>query len=201
MKTRFRLIRRGIRGGLFYCVDTHMRQDTSGDRFVMVLEGQEIRDRGIAGELLLRRAERMKGSRTDRQVGAFAGFQVFVADNFMQGPEIVLKGATTYVAKVTDTALGTIRSVEYAVQHLDELVGTLAQNIADTRKRLADTQAQVETPFEYADKLAALVQRQQEIMDELDLTKNEAGTQMEAENDGNENAESVPVQSNAEVES
>jgi N12 class adenine-specific DNA methylase len=181
--------------------DLTTRQDTSGDKFVMVLEGQEIRDRGIAGELLLRRAERMKGSRTDRQVGSFAGFQVFVADNFMQGPEIVLKGATTYVAKVTDTALGTIRSVEYAVQHLDELVGTLEQNIADTRKRLADTQAQVETPFEYADKLAALVQRQQEIMEALDLTKNEAGTQMEAENDGNENAESVPVQSNAEVES
>src|ERR1022692_454554 len=183
MKTRFRLIRRGIRGGLFYCVDTHMRQDTSGDRFVMVLEGQEIRDRGIAGELLLRRAERMKGSRSDRLVGTFAGFQVFVADNFMQGPEIVLKGATTHVAKVTDTALGTIRSVEYAVQHLDELVGTLEQNIADTRKRLADTQAQVETPFEYADKLAALVQRQQEIMEALDLTKNEAGTQMEAEDE------------------
>jgi hypothetical protein len=163
--------------------DLGTRQDTSGDRFVMTLEGQEIRDRGIAGELLLRRAERMKGSRTDRQVGAFAGFQVFVADNFMQGPEIVLKGATTHVAKVTDTALGTIRSVEYAVQHLDELVGTLEQNIADTRKRLADTQAQVETPFEYADKLAALVQRQQEIMEALDLTKNEAGTQMEAEDE------------------
>src|ERR1022692_980926 len=183
MKTRFRLIRRGIRGGLFYCVDTHMRQDTSGDRFVMVLEGQEIRDRGIAGELLLRRAERMKGSRSDRLVGTFAGFQVFVADNFMQGPEIVLKGATTHVAKVTDTALGTIRSVEYAVQHLEEFVGTLEQNIADTRKRLADTQAQVETPFEYADKLAALVLRQQEIMDELDRTKNEGGTQMEAEDE------------------
>ena len=29
MKTRFRLIKRGIRGGLFYCVDTHTRKRVS----------------------------------------------------------------------------------------------------------------------------------------------------------------------------
>lgn len=29
----------------------------------------------------------------------------------MQGPQILIKDATTYTAKVTDTALGTIRSV------------------------------------------------------------------------------------------
>ena len=29
MKTRFRLIRRGIRGELFYCVDTHTRKRVS----------------------------------------------------------------------------------------------------------------------------------------------------------------------------
>ncbi len=39
--------------------DLTPRLDSSGDRFVMVVEGQEIRDRGIAGELLLRRAGRM----------------------------------------------------------------------------------------------------------------------------------------------
>ena len=72
--------------------DRNTRQDTSGDKFVMVIEGQELRDRGIAGELLLRRAERL---------------------DYMQGPEIVLKGATIYIARVTDTAPGTIHSVEH----------------------------------------------------------------------------------------
>jgi len=37
-----------------------------------------------------------------------------------------------------------------------------------------DTQAQVEAPFEYAERLAALARRQQEIEDELDLTKSQA---------------------------
>src|SRR5258708_10290701 len=113
----------------------------------MEIEGQQVRDRGIAGELLLRRAERMRNTRSDRLVGNIAGFQVFVADNFMQGPEIVLKGATTYVAKITDTALGTIRSVEHAIQHLEDLLATLEQSGIDSRKRLVDSQAQAEAPF------------------------------------------------------
>jgi prefoldin subunit 5 len=153
----------------------------------MTIEGQEIRDRGIAGELLLRRAERMQGTRNEWPVGSIAGFQVFVADNFMQGPEIVLKAATSYTAKVTDTAHGTIRSVEYAIQHLEEVAETLTRNIAETRKRLADTQTQVDSPFEYAERLDELSRRQQQIEDDLDLTKNQAPSQIdtEAQDDAN----------------
>ena len=158
--------------------DLRTRQDTSGDKFVMVLEGQEIRDRGIGGELLLRRAEGMRGTRSERPVGNIAGFQLFVADNYMQGPEIVIKGATTYTAKATDTALGTIRSVEHAIQHLEEVAGTLAQNITDGGKRLGDLQVQVQAPFEYAERLVTLGKRQQEIEEELDLTKNQASAQL-----------------------
>ncbi len=168
--------------------DLTTRQDTSGDRFFMVLEGQEIRDRGIAGELLLRRAERIRGIRADRMVGTIAGFQVFVADNVMQGPEIVLKGATTYTAKVTDTAHGTIRSVEHTIQHIEDVAENLTRNIGDARKRLADTQTQVDVPFEYAERLAELVQRQQEIEDELDLTKNQASAQL-----GTETSKELPI--------
>lgn len=161
--------------------DLITRQDTRGDAFVMIVDGQAIRDRGIAGELLLRRAERLRGTRSERPVGTFAGFQVFVADSFLQGPEIVLKGSTTYTAKVTDTAHGTIRSVEHLIQHLEEVAETLVRNLADARKRLADTQAQVNAPFEYAQRLAELVQRQQQIEDELDLTKNQTSAQLAAD--------------------
>lgn len=165
--------------------DLKVREDTNGDKFMMILEGQEIRDRGIAGELLIRRAEKMRGGRSERQIGKIAGFDLFVADNFMQGPEIVIKGATTYVAKVTDTAHGTIRSVEHTIQHLEELAATIGQNIADTQKRLADSRAQVDAPFEYADRLAALVQRQREIEDELDLTKSQTSGQLEPQQAAN----------------
>ena len=39
-------------------------------------------------------------------------------------------------------------------------------------------QAQVQTPFEYAERLASLERRQQEIEEELDLTKNQASAQL-----------------------
>ena len=161
--------------------DLSTRQDTSGDNFVMLIDGQPIQDRGIAGELLLRRAEKLRGTQRELPVGTLAGFQVVIADNFMGGPTIVLKGATSYLAKVTDTAHGTIRSVEHTIQHLEEVAEMLTRNLADTRKRLADTHAQVDAPFEYAERLAELVQRQQEIEDELDLTKNQASAQLDAE--------------------
>ena len=128
----------------------------------------------------------MRGSRSERQVGSLAGFQVWIADNFMGGPEIVLRGATAYQAKITDTAHGTIRSVEYVIQHLEETLETLTRNLADTRKRLGETQAQADAPFEYAGRLAELVQRQRQIEDELDLTKNQASAQLDA----NSNSES-----------
>jgi hypothetical protein len=154
----------------------------------MTIEGQEIRDRGIAGELLLRRAEKLRGSRAERHVGTIAGFQVWIADNFMGGPEILLRAATTYPAKVTDTAHGTIRSVEHTIQHLEEVAETLARNLADTRKRLTDTQAQVNAPFEYGERLAELAQRQQQIEEELDLTKNQASAQL-----GTDSAKETPT--------
>lgn len=170
--------------------DLHTRQDTTGDKFLIVIEGQQIRDRGMAGELLIRRAEKMRGTRSERQVGAIAGFVLSVADNFMQGPEIIIKGATAYVAKVTDTAHGTIRSVEHTIQHLEELAANLEQTLSETRKRLADSQTQRDVPFEYSERLASLLERQKEIEDMLDLTKNQASAQLSA--DQHETVSMVP---------
>ena len=160
--------------------DIATRQDTHGDAFVMQLDGQSIHDRGIAGELLLRLAERVKATRTDRLSGQFAGFQVFVAHNFMSGADIVLKGAGTHTAKVSNTALGTIRSVEYAVQNLEEVAATVEQRIAETRKRIFDLQVQTGQPFEYEERLAGLSRRQDEIEEALDLTKGQAVAQLDA---------------------
>lgn len=161
--------------------DLAARHDTSGDKFVIELEGQEIRDRGVAGELILRRAGRMRDTRAEKQIGSFAGFKVFVADNYMRGPQVLLKGAAIHVANAANTALGTIRSVEYTIQNLDETAATLAENIKSSQKRIAAMQEQVEQPFEYADKLAALVKRQQEITNALDLNKNQASNQLAAQ--------------------
>jgi hypothetical protein len=160
--------------------DVATRQDTRAEAFVIQIDGQEIRDRGIAGELLIRHAERLRDARTERLVGRFAGFQLLVADNFMGGPEVLLKGATTHTAKIGTTALGTIRSVEYTVQNLDATASTVERQIAETQKRLADLSAQSGQAFEYGERFAVLVRRQQEIEEMLDLTKGQAAAQLDA---------------------
>ena len=64
---------------------------------------------------------------------------------------------------------------------MGELAEALDRSIADTRKRLADTQGQVDTPFEYAERLAELVRRQDEIENALDLTKSQAPGRLQPE--------------------
>lgn len=161
--------------------DTAIRQDTRADNFIIELDGETIRDRGIAGALINRWAERLNRSQSERCVGNFAGFKLFVCDTFIRGPEIVLKGAATHTAKVSDAALGTMRSVEYAVQNLEETKHNLEQSIKESKKHITDLNAQCGQTFEYSDRLAALVQRQQEIADALDLTKNQASSQLESD--------------------
>ena len=171
--------------------DIATRQDTQGDAFVMQLDGQTIRDRGIAGELLLRHAERVRGGRVERTVGQLAGFQVAVAGNFMTGADIVVRGAGAHIAKVGTSALGTMRSVEYVIQNLDEAAATIDQRIAETRKRIGDLQVQGDQPFEYEERLASLSRRLVEIEDALDLTKNQASAQLDANSEGEVSNEEV----------
>lgn len=150
--------------------DIAARQDTRGDAFTIEVEGQHYTDRGIAGELLLRRAERLRGTGLEQRIGKFAGFDLFVASTVFDGACVLVKGAGTYTAKVTDTAHGTIRSLEHTVSSLDETAAGLNQNITDTEKRLRDLEPKIGAPFEYADQLGKLMERHQQIVSALDLS-------------------------------
>jgi hypothetical protein len=57
----------------------------------------------------------------------------------------------------------------------------LERAITDTKKRISDLTAQIGQPFEYEAKLSELLRRQQSITDQLDLTKNQAPAQLDAE--------------------
>src|SRR5438093_4432896 len=59
--------------------DIANRQDRSGNKFSIELDGQETNNRGIAGELILRRAEKLKDRfGDDVRIGRFAGFDLFL---------------------------------------------------------------------------------------------------------------------------
>jgi hypothetical protein len=161
--------------------DIKTRLDTSGENFRIELDGQTLDNRGIAGELLIRRAEKLKDCfGEDVRVGRFAGFDLFVRPAFNDSVEVVLRGRNSYSARVTDTALGTIRSLELIVQGFEERAARLEGDIADSQKRAKELEAKVGAPFEKEERYQELTRRQSDIEDKLDLTRNQAPSQAEA---------------------
>jgi len=169
--------------------DLTLRQDTSGDKFRIELDKQTLDNRGVAGELLLRRAEKIKTRfGEDIRIGRFAGFDLFIRSGFNNTAELVLRGKNSYSTRVTDTALGTIRSLESTVQGFEERAARLESDIKDSQKRATELEAKVGSPFEKEERYHHLARRQSEIEEQLDLTKNQAPNQLEAAENTEANA-------------
>jgi hypothetical protein len=114
------------------------------------------------------------------RIGHFAGFDLFLRSSFNETVEIVLRGKNSYSARVTDTALGTIRSLEATVQGFEERAAKLETDITDSHKRATELEGKIGVPFEKEERYEELSRRQSEIEEKLDLTKNQAPSQAEA---------------------
>jgi hypothetical protein len=162
------------------CEDLKLRQDTSGDKFRIELDKQVLDNRGVAGELLLRRPEKIRAHfGEDIRIGTFAGFELFIRAGFNDTTELVLRGKNSYSTRITDTALGTIRSLESMAQGFEERMARLESDIKDSQKRAVELEAKVGATFEKEERYHFLVKRQSEIEEKLDLTKNQAPAQIE----------------------
>lgn len=162
--------------------DIAARQDTAGDKFSIELDGQVLDNRGIAGELIVRRAEKVKNRfGDDVRVGRFAGFDLFLRPSFNNTVEMIVRGKNSYAARVTDTAQGTIRSLEANIQGFEERASKLEYDITDANKRAKELEAKVGAHFEREERYQQLTRRQSEIEEKLDLTKNQAPSQVDAD--------------------
>lgn len=160
--------------------DIAAREDTSGDKFKIELEGQVLDNRGIAGELIVRRAEKIKNRfGDDVRIGRFAGFDLFLRPTYNDCVEMIVRGKNSYAGRVTDTAQGTIRSLEANVQGFEERASKLEYDIADASKRAKELETKVGAHFEREERYQELTRRQSEIEEKLDLTKNQAPSQVE----------------------
>jgi hypothetical protein len=161
--------------------DISQRTKTTGDAFQITLEKQTIKDRGIAGELLNRLARRYAGSTQSHVIGSFAGFELLARPGVMQPTDFVLKGHYHYTINVGDTALGTIRSLEYASQSFEERIEREQNELTETQKKCKGLEAKIGEGFEHEEKLQSLVKREKELADALDITKNQAAASLAAE--------------------
>jgi len=159
--------------------DLKIRQNTQGDAFSMKIGQQTFRGRETAGEALNRLAEKYHLHDRMIEVGSFAGFSLQHWPE--RTKEIVLKGKNAYIAKISDSALGTISSMEHVVRSLDDQAKEICNTLTATHRRIEELRPHVDKPFDHEVKLQTLVQRQQEIMQALDLNKNQASNQLSAE--------------------
>jgi hypothetical protein len=159
--------------------DLAVRQNTKGDAFSIRIENRTLDERTVAGETLNRLAMQHSLSTKKVDLGTFAGFSLQLWPE--RCGELMLCGKNTYPAKVGDTPLGTISSLEHIVRTMDERLANHQNDLAQARQRLQELQPHAQKPFEHEQKLQALVLRQQKIIDELDLTKNQASNELAAE--------------------
>jgi hypothetical protein len=99
--------------------------------------------------LLIRRAETIKlHFGEDIRIGTFAGYDLFIRSSYNNTAELVLRGKNSYSTRVTDTALGTIRSLEATVQGFEERAAKLEADIKDSQKRTGELDTNVGATFE-----------------------------------------------------
>ena len=96
-----------------YNADIKVREDTSGDKFSMTVNGKRYTERKTAGEALIAAAKKHLdvGSTTEAYtaVGGFAGFDLYVTSK----GDMVLRGAAQYRGTVNmQSAAGTIQALE-----------------------------------------------------------------------------------------
>ncbi|WP_197483780.1 helicase-related protein [Ralstonia mannitolilytica] len=162
--------------------DIAARRDVSGNRFLMEVEGKRYTDRAEAGRALLHAVHGVRYG-NERVIGQIAGFRVAVkaAEIREFGKKLVILGGIEYEAGKAETPIGFAKVLENALNRIEQVLEEEREYLARTEKRMADIQAEIAKPFDKAERLAWLQQRQKEIDAALDLSKGEMQAAEEAE--------------------
>jgi hypothetical protein len=116
-------------------------------------------------------------ARVERLVGRCGGLQLGVCG--VRGPEVpalYLEGACRYDAEPYQTAPGLVNALLAALAAVGEQQSKATNQLAIKRKRLEDLQLELARPFEHERKLTELLVRQRDLLKQLDLDKDEAGS-------------------------
>jgi len=152
--------------------DMAARQDVSGGKFLMEVEGNRYTDRVEAGKAILQAVYGNKAKR-DRNIGQIAGFPIAAKVTVLEGIVLVILGDIEYRCNHVESAQGFVRVLENTLNRMEMVLQEELEYLARTEKRMADIHAEAVKPFDKAARLEWLKQRQREIEAELDLNKSE----------------------------
>ena len=164
--------------------DLQVRQDTQGDKFRIVLEKKSYADRAEAGNALVylvndHKDDHLKGKPGTVELGGLAGFRIEYRST--RPENVSLRGLGEYPAKVSASPLGFISSLEHAARSIEEQVMKSRDELARCRQHAAELGALNGAVFEHEERYRELVRRQGELVDLLDITKNQAAAHQAAE--------------------
>ena len=148
------------------------QQDTTGDKFIIEVDGQETNNRGIAGELDSSPREKLKKPVWRRCAHRSLCRVRSVSPSQLQQFRRSRGARQEQLRRASPTRpLGTIRSLEVTVQGFEERATKLEADIADAHKPGQELETKVGAAFEKEEHYQHLCRRQSEIEEQLDLTK------------------------------
>src|ERR1019366_377965 len=164
--------------------DLTVRQDTHGDKFSIVLDGKKFTGRARAGAALIylvedHRRDHLLGRSATVVLGEFAGFKIEFRSTWAD--KIILKGTSEYQANVTPSPVGIISSLEHVARSIEDDIARCRETCDRLRKEHGELSVLASKMFEHAERYGELVTRQAELMQALDITKNQASEQLAAE--------------------
>lgn len=137
-------------------------------------------------------AESLRPFTTTHPISEVGGFP-FAVQRMDGSAKLLIHGKADHEANISDNALGTVASVEKALQSIESRLESRGEDLADYQRKREELGRHVGAPFEYEEKLVAATARQQEIFAALDLTKSQAGTQREGGTDDETSPALTPV--------
>ena len=158
--------------------DLRARTSTRGDNFSIVVKKETFTDRAKAGRALVFIAAALKPFQSTKAIGNAGGFPISI-HKLDERANLTIHGKNSYNANVSDSALGTIASVEHALESMEDRLRERESDLKQYRKQSEDLTRQLDHPFEHEEKLATETKRQQEIVSALDITKNQASAKVD----------------------
>ncbi len=173
--------------------DLRTRTTTRGDSFSMTVKKETFTDRVKAGHALVFLAAAMKPFQSTKAIGEIGGFPISL-HRFDERANLVIHGKSEYKTNVSDSPVGTIASVEHALESMVDRLHEREADLQQYRKQGEDLTKQLDHPFEHEEKLTGATKRQQEIVTALDITKNQAAATVS--DSPEENGEAIEEKSN-----
>lgn len=112
--------------------------------------------------------------------------------------KITLRGHAEYTANVSPSPVGSISSLEHAARCIEDHVMRTRAELERCRKNVAELNALNGAVFEHEERYRELLKRQGELVDLLDITKNQAAENQATE--AKEGIETVGIAESAKAE-